>query len=284
LSPYIREAWDNIIEPPQNVAERVIFDYELIYVKDGEIEVNVEGKLYYGLPGDIFFFRPMETHSITLLHGKPLHQNHIHFDFYYQPDSPNVKVSMKPLKAMTEQEKLFFREDVLKDMPVPIPNHIRLNNPLVIEKLILEIIHEFHLKFPYYKTTIKGIFIQLWIQLLREYHWQTQPQLQSNWEQLDRVKNYISHNIDQEITLDELSVMANLSKYYLCRLFKNAYGMTPIQYHVLIRLEKAKQMIQFTNLPISHIAEKVGFQSIHAFSRTFRKIEGVSPSFYRKKD
>lgn len=283
MSPYIRIAWDSVIEPPVQITERVIYDYEILYVKDGEIEVNVEGRLYHGVPGDIFLFKPMQTHSITILNGKPLHQPHIHFDLYYQPDSPQVKVSFKPLKAMTEQELQWFRKDVLQDMPVPLPNHVRLNKPIVIEKLIYDIIYEFERKFPYFETTAKGLFIQLWIQLLRECHWKVHPHLQSNWEQLDRVKNYISRNIDKEITLDSLSDFANLSKYYLCRLFKNAFGMTPIQYHVVMRLEKAKQMIQFTNLPLSHIADKLGFQSIHAFSRTFRKIEGVSPSFYRKK-
>lgn len=283
LSPYIRVAWDCVIEPPVCITERVLYDYEILYVKDGEIEVNVEGKLYHGLPGDIFLFKPLQTHSITLLGGKPLHRPHIHFDLYHQTDSPSVKVSFKPLKEMTEQDKQWFRKDVLQDLPFPLPNHIRLNKSVVIEKLIYDIIYEFDRKLPYYETTAKGLFIQLWIQLLRECHWKVHTHLVSNWEQLDRVKTYISHNIDQEITLDELSVLANLSKYYLCRLFKSAFGTTPIQYHVVMRLEKAKQMIQFTNLPLSHIAEKLGFQSIHAFSRTFRKIKGVSPSFYRKK-
>lgn len=283
LSPYIRIAWDSIIYPPVNITERVIYDYEVLYVKDGEIEVTIEDRVYHGIPGDIFLFRPMETHSIYLMNGKPLHQPHIHFDLYYQPDSPNIKVSFKPLKAMTEQEKQSFREDVTKQMPHPLPSHIRLQKPVVIEKLIYDIIYEFDRKFPYYETTAKGLFTQLWIQLLRENHWQQNTHLLTNWEHLDRVKTYISHNIDHEITLDELSALANLSKYYLCRLFKNAFGMTPIQYHVAVRLEKAKQMIQFTNLPLSDIADQLGFQSIHAFSRTFRKNEGISPSFYRKK-
>lgn len=283
LSPYIRVAWDCVIHPPVNITERVIFDYELLYVKEGEIKVTVEGKVYHGLSGDIFLFKPMQTHSIYLLNNKPLHQPHIHFDLYYQSDSPSVKVSYKPLKAMTSQEKLWFRQDIIQTMPEPLPNHLRLNKPLLIENYIHDIIFEFDRKFPFYETAAKGLFIQLWIQLLRENHWQNNTHLLSNWEQLDRVKNYLSHHINEEITLDELSGIANLSKYYLCGLFRNAYGTTPIQYHTAIRLEKAKQMIQFTNLSITSIAEQLGFHSIHAFSRTFRKVEGVPPSFYRKR-
>lgn len=283
LSPYVRVAWDSIIEAPFHFPERVIFDYELLYVKAGEIKVTVEDREYHGIPGDIFLFKPMQPHAIYLLGNKDLHQPHIHFDLYYQPDSPSVKVSYKPLKAMTKQEMQMFRKDVTMLMENPLPNHIRLNKPMIIEKLLYDIIFEMERKFPYYETSVKGLFIQLWIQLLRENHWQNNAHLLSKWEQLDRIKNYISHNMEHEITLDELSEFANLSKYYLCRLFKKAFGMTPIQYHMTVRMEQGKQMIQFTNLPLSQIADKLGFQSIHAFSRAFRNLEGVSPSFYRKK-
>ncbi|RED64344.1 MULTISPECIES: AraC family transcriptional regulator [Cohnella] len=283
LSPYIRVAWDSTIYPPVNITERVIFDYELMFVKDGECEVSVENVIYHGKPGDLFLFKPNQVHSINLLHDKPLRQPHLHFDLYYRGDSPDVKVSYRPYSLLTESERGWIREDVIADMEDPLPNHIRLNKPAAIEQLIQEIIFEFERKFPYYETTAKGLFIQLWVLLLREIHWRRNTHLQSNWEQLDRVKNYLSHHIDQESTLDELADLANMSKYYLCRLFKKAYGMTPIQYHVSVRLEKAKQMIQFTNLSLTQIADELGFQSIHAFSRTFHKWEGVSPSAYRKK-
>ncbi|MFD0712715.1 AraC family transcriptional regulator [Paenibacillus sp. GCM10027626] len=283
LSPYIRVAWDSTIYPPVNITERIIFDYELMFVKEGECEVTVEDNKYHGVPGDLFLFKPNQVHSIYLLNGKPLRQPHLHFDLFYQPDSPEVKVSFKPYSLLTEQEKHWIRPDILTEMDDPLPNHIRLNKPGVIEQLIQEIIFEFDRKFPYYETTAKGLFIQLWVLLLREIHWQHNAHLHSNWEQLDRVKNYLAHHIAHDLTLDELAALANMSKYYLCRLFKKAYGMTPIQYHVSIRLEKAKQMIQFTGQSLTQIADELGFQSIHAFSRTFRNWEGQSPSAYRKK-
>jgi len=284
LSPYIRVAWDSIVKPPFFISERVLYDYELMYVKEGEVEVTVEEQTFHGIPGDLFLFKPRQPHSIRLLNGKRLRQPHIHFDLFYQPDSPEVKVSFKPLKAMTEEERGSFREDLTPLLDLPLPNHIRLHQPIIIEKLLFDIIHEQERKFPYHDIAAKGLFIQLWIQLLREVHWHRNPHLQSKQELLDRVKQYLSHHTDHEITLDELARLANLSKFYLCRLFKQAYGMTPIQYHVTVRLEKAKQMIQFTDLPISQIAEMLGFQSIYAFSRAFRKLEQVPPSYYRKKN
>jgi AraC-like DNA-binding protein len=282
LSPYIRVAMDSTIHPPFFIKERVIYDYELLYVKDGEIKVTVENKVYHGIPGDIFLFKPMQLHSIFLLNNKALHQPHVHFDLYYQSNSPLVNVSFKTLQTMSEQEKQWFREDVTQLIPNPLPNHLRLNKPAVIERLLYAIIFEFEKKFPYYEASAKGLFTSLWIQLLRENDWNNNKHLLSKWEQLDRIKSYISHNANKEITLNEISSFANLTKYYLCRLFKSGFDMSPIQYHALLRIEKAKQMIQFSSNSLTRIANELGFHSIHAFSRAFRKIEGVSPSSYRK--
>lgn len=279
LSPYIRVAWDSIIDDPFHIHTRVIFDYEILYVKEGELEVTINDTVYYGIPGDIFIFKPKEHHSIKLISNSRLHQPHIHFDFFYQEDSPEVKVSYKPLHMMSDEENKWFRTNIIPDMP----NHIRLHNPGIIEKLIFDIINEMERKLPYYEISAKGLFIQLWTELLREYHWMQNKHLVSNFKQLELVKAYISRNTDREVTLDELAEIANLNKFYLGRLFKKTYGVTPIQFHLAMRLEKAKQLLQFTTFPITIISEKLGFSSIHAFSRAFRKFEGVSPSYYRKK-
>jgi len=283
LSPYIRVAWDDTIYPPVSIKERALFDYELLYVKSGEIRVKIENQTYHGIPGDIFLFKPRQHHSIDLLNNKPLRQPHIHFDLIYKTDSPMIKTSFNPIRAMTDQESSLFREDITAQMPNPLPNHIRVQKPIVLEKLIFNIIHEHENKHPYYETTAKGLFLQLWAQLMREHHWSSNAALMTNWIQLDRVKTYLSHNSDKEVTLDELSKVANLSKYYFCRLFKTAFGVGPIQYHLMIRLENAKRMIQFTDIPIKEIASQLGFQSIHSFSRSFRIMEGVPPSYYRNR-
>ncbi|MCQ6557165.1 helix-turn-helix domain-containing protein [Paenibacillus mendelii] len=57
--------------------------------------------------------------------------------------------------------------------------------------------------------------------------------------------------------------------------------MTPIKYHQLIRIEKAKEMIRYSRTPLKEIACLFGYENIHSFSRTFRQVEGVSPSYYR---
>ncbi|MBU5444529.1 AraC family transcriptional regulator [Paenibacillus sp. MSJ-34] len=284
LSPYIRVALDNIISPPWELRERMIFDYELLYVKEGEIEVTIEDAAYRGCPGDFFLFKPRQRHSIRLIGSVPFRQPHLHFDLYYQPDSEDVKVSFNMIEQMTVQEKAWFREDTASYPPMELPNHMRFSNPAYLEKMMFDIIHVFTMKMPFYETEAKGIFVQLWTALLREQHLSRHEPVISHWERLVRIKQYLHQQADRDISLGELAEMTHLSRYHLIRLFKLAFGMTPIQYHQLIRIGKAKELVQYTTESLTQIAEQLGFPNIHSFSRVFKKTDGVAPSFYRKKN
>ena len=83
-------------------------------------------------------------------------------------------------------------------------------------------------------------------------------------------------------SLEELEKRFNLSKYHLVKIFKKAFSYSPIQYHQIIRIQKAKEMIQYSNKSLTQIAEELGFTSINAFSRAFKNTDGVYPSYYRR--
>lgn len=283
ISPYIRVAMDNIVDDPVwIIPERVLFDYELLYIMEGQVVVTIEDEVYDGHRGDIFLFRPKQRHSIRKVGRGRLRQPHIHFDFFQQEDSPKVKVSFKSLDKISAEEFHWFREDILDQMPVPFPSHLRLKNSLIIERLLMDLINEYENKMPFYEIKVKGLFIELFTQLLREQYWYLNPHLVTNFQTLMKIKHFLMHTTDRKVTLDELSEMARLSKHYLIRLFRKAFGMSPLQYHQFIRIQTAKQMIQFTDEPLTAIAEKVGYPNIHAFSRAFKKVDGIHPSFYKR--
>ncbi|AHV98919.1 AraC family transcriptional regulator [Paenibacillus sabinae] len=284
ISPYIRVAMDNIVEGRSWVIkERQLFDYELLYIMEGTVNVTIEDTVYEGVRGDIFLFRPKQRHKITKVGKQRLRQPHIHFDFFYTEDSEKVKVSFRPIEEIEPEELAYFRPDILDEMPVPLSSHLRLKNPVLIEKMLLDIIYEYETKMPYYEFKVKGLFIQLWIQLLRENYWSLNSHVETNMHSLMHIKQYLMHNTNRKVSLDEIAKMSGISKHYLVRLFQQAFGMSPIQYHQLMRAHAARHMIQFTADPLTVIAENMGFSSIHAFSRFFKTVEGKSPSYYRPK-
>ncbi|MFP7299666.1 helix-turn-helix domain-containing protein [Neobacillus niacini] len=283
LTPYIRVAMDSRVESNFYI-NRVIFDHEIIYLKEGELLAIIGEESYHCIPGDIIFLRPKQSHIIKAINKLPIHQPHIHFDFYYQDDSPDVKVSFNQLNEQSAEEMSWFRDDITRYYPTQIPAVIRMKNPIIVENILFEMIKEFDQKLPFFELNIQGLFSQLWSHLYRELHYQNNIQIQKYWDDLQKVKAYLSHHIDREVNLKELEKITNISKYHLLRLFKETYRVTPIRYQLQLRIEKAKEMIQYSDVPINEVASQFGFKSIHTFSRSFKNIEGVSPTFYRKKN
>ncbi|MEF3305826.1 AraC family transcriptional regulator [Paenibacillus sp. GYB003] len=284
LSPYVRVALDHYLAPGWKIRERALFDYELLYVKEGTLRVTLEEGDCEGVPGDLFLFKPGQRHAITVTSDVPVRQPHVHFDLIYLPDSPDVKVSFKPIEEMTPAELAMIREDVCSAPPFELPTRLSLRNPSVFESMLLDLIRDFRIGLPYAGAAAKGAFIRLWIHLLREHAWSVNPHLHSNWERLTKVKQTIDHTPEQDVSLAALADMAGLSPFYFLRAFSQAFGMPPVKYAQTVRIGKAREMIQFTSLPLTEIAERVGFRSIHAFSRAFKRIDGVPPSFYRGKN
>ncbi|MDR7071453.1 helix-turn-helix transcriptional regulator [Fictibacillus barbaricus] len=93
---------------------------------------------------------------------------------------------------------------------------------------------------------------------------------------------YIYENSALPISLEDLSKETNMSKYYLIRTFKEVMGITPGQFIIQVRLEKAVELLKNTNTDITTAGFQVGFGSLSTFERTFRKRFGMSISDYRK--
>jgi len=98
---------------------------------------------------------------------------------------------------------------------------------------------------------------------------------------IDAVKEYMQHHLDRELNLAGLAEMANLSKYYFTRRFKEQTGQTPIQYFIFLKMERACQLLDTTQASIKSIAADLGFSDSLYFSRQFNKVMGVSPQTYR---
>ena len=99
---------------------------------------------------------------------------------------------------------------------------------------------------------------------------------------LQVVCDYINNNYSEPMTIDNLAKMSGMSKYYFISSFKEFTGLTPMEYVIRFRLSKAKFYLEFSDYRIQDIAQKVGFNSTTAFTHTFTRYIGVTPSQYIK--
>lgn len=97
-----------------------------------------------------------------------------------------------------------------------------------------------------------------------------------------RAQHYMELHFHETVTVSQLAALEHMSESGFSRLFKKETGITPIQYLMRIRIEKAKTLLQQKEIPITEAGEKSGFGSSTHFATEFRRLTGVSPSRYRE--
>jgi AraC family transcriptional regulator len=100
--------------------------------------------------------------------------------------------------------------------------------------------------------------------------------------QLRQIIDYIYDNLALELTLIELASLVNMSSYSFCRWFKRLMGISPHQYVIKCRIERAKFLLSYSQFPIIEIALQVGCSSQSNFTTIFRKYVGITPKAYRE--
>lgn len=97
-----------------------------------------------------------------------------------------------------------------------------------------------------------------------------------------RVKAYLEEHYGEKLSLESVAREFYVDKFYLARLFKEQYGITLVTYLQQVRITHAKQQLRFTQKSIEEIGLECGIGELSYFSRVFKKLEGVSPSAFRK--
>lgn len=98
----------------------------------------------------------------------------------------------------------------------------------------------------------------------------------------ERVLAYMRENYMRPMSLEEVASACYLTQNYLSSLLKKRAGMSFLQYRNYLRITEAKRKIRAKNSTITEIAYAVGFNDLNYFSRTFKKIVGVTPQEYQK--
>jgi AraC-like DNA-binding protein len=101
------------------------------------------------------------------------------------------------------------------------------------------------------------------------------------WRRLNRARDFIHARFESALTLREIASAACLSPFHFLRGFKAVFRMTPHEYLSACRVERAKFLLERTELPVTQICFSVGFESLGSFSTWFARLTGFSPRAWR---
>jgi AraC family transcriptional regulator len=103
----------------------------------------------------------------------------------------------------------------------------------------------------------------------------------AGWQK-KRVADHIEDHLDEEIPLQQLAEVAQLSRYHFARAFKQTFGVPPHRYHMSRRMERAKTLLEVPARSVTEVGLMLGFAETSSFTTSFRRSVGITPSDYRR--
>lgn len=243
---------------------RTLQHHELAFVTGGKGSIIIGGKRFPVKEGMLFYICPDIVHSIESDTEVPASFLTVHFSYArvnFNDSKWDIKNGAEILSLHPGQE--------LKDY-------------YNIEDIFKKLVDSWNAKLPGYEFITKTLLQQLLIAIYQNI--KTQNQNYGVSLKIEKVIQYMHENINNKVTLTELSEIVHLSSFYLSRAFKNTTGYSVIEYFNKIKIDKAKELIIEGDKKVKGVAQALGFTDEFYFSRIFKRIEGISPSEYYSKN
>lgn len=228
-------------------------DYQILYVKDGYGDFLLDGKRVRVEKNQIVIYRPKE------------------YQWYrYRGDSKTIVYWIHFSGYMAGELLQKYR---LTESLIPLKKEFPMFESTV-NRLITELRNEF-------RTDICPAIFQTMLVKLANFLSEQSDLTAESAGKLERIKNMMEQSISGDIAIKDYADEFGCSEVHFIRLFKEHYGVTPLQFNRNKRIEKAMHLLESTELPIKDIALSTGFENAYYFSRMFKKITTVTPSEFR---
>ncbi len=226
---------------------------------------KTEQKEYTFNKGDVFLFGSNEVHCIT--------------DIYTDVELLNIHFEPHMLWENSETTDLLMLFHSRNE---------KFSNKISDDKLLSEFLikteEELILKKKCYKLTTKNTLCSALVHIIRNYDFFLKNNnFSSNADFVNNLKesmNYINNNLENKLTLQEISKSACMSPTYFSAVFKKYNGISPWEYITIKRVEKAIKMLKTSKMTKLEIAERCGFSSSSNFYKAFFNITGKKPNDY----
>ncbi len=241
--------------------------FKILIFLNGQYTVHVQDKVFNLKTNDMMFVAPNTYYSVSSQGDAPLEFYSLHFNIM-----PFHKISH--FMDYFNLHNLIVLEHFLDEPTLTKLHHVK--------KMINQ------QKDGYYLSAYLLLFdLLLSIKTLSNdgnHFMQPIIQVKSGEEEIvNTCVDYIQNNLSQNIKVNDLCEICNVSQSYLYRCFKKLLNLSPSQFIIQYKIRKSEELLKVTDNSITSIAEDTGFSSIYLFSNAFKNITGLSPSQYRAK-
>lgn len=235
--------------------------HQIILILKGQVQVCINGASYTAGRGDIILFSRYENHSIVVLSEE--------YERYVLRIDPAIVNGESPVYSL------------LSDRPIGFCSVISIFPYLddivsVFKRLLCERDSRNKLANEMQQLTVKQLLILIYRCMPASFEGRYD-------DMVIGVKRQFENHYSQPYTLTELSKQYSISPSALSHRFSAATGMSVMEYLLSCRMASAKQMLAGTKMSIGEIVERCGFSDNSNFSRTFKRLNGISPTDFRKK-
>ena len=249
--------------------------WEIIYADKNELVITADASEILLPQGSLFVHKPMEFHNVR---GNGVHApNSVIVSF--SSDTPELYEIAGRVISCTDAEKNMLGQIIEE-------GKLAFSSPLgdpYTKELIRRDASPFGCE-----EMIGATLASLCISLIRRSRQkgvlpareEGYPKRRMDEVRLREICSYLRDHVEEELTSRDILNEFSISESSLQKLFQNKVGMGAMQFFQRLKIDRAKELIREKELNFSEISEKLGFSSIHYFSRRFKAISGMTPSEY----
>lgn len=277
VMPFIREA-DFAVRKPWVHPERRLLDYLLVYIQKGHCRFTVDHIVYDFHAGEFCFIQPGSLNHLEGLTDTVT--PFAHFDLFYHPQREQSFPTKPGQIDLSQYHNLMQpRLDDLADTIVPV--RLRPNDAVQFSHAMLQMVECWQVGTLAMQLKSQAHAINLFVMLL-DSHLSSKPS-KTQSSPLNWVTSYLSLNMSERLSVENMAFRSNLSVSRFSVLFKREYGTSPHQFLLDLRIRHAQDLLVTTSLSVDSIASYCGFADIYHFSKVFKQKVGLSPMAFRQR-
>lgn len=271
ISPHVRMAhlWHYCNHPGES--RRIGYTYAFHWFTEGNGRVMVDHTFYEVEKGTLIFIRPGIQHSFHYRPEHPMQSYNIYCDFWSRPEAYSAHLVFPPDPL---QPHLLTKTEHCPELDM-LPTSASITSLPDLQELLNQLVKSLE-GGPYAEQIADSL---MYVFLLRWFNGMFSPSPSD--KRIIRIVEEMEHHPENWPGLEEWCRICRLEKSHFYKLFKQETGLTPKQYLLKVRMRKAAVLLQENNQSITSVAERLGYDSIHYFSKQFAVYYGKSPSQFR---